>query len=197
MIFGKGHTWADRADLCARCEQLFRAGDDEALVALLERSWPADVDESHRKAIAAFRRADLGPTLIAEWWPPGVARLVAEGFTPLEDLTGDLWIAAHWPQLHRRSVPETRDGWDDLWDDGRCWLVRSPWPSVPVSEAIRLLWIYVHEATPDLHRRSGPGTAEIDSQRNAAVARFLSFDEQAVASFGVAHSGPGYTDTCT
>ena len=197
LIFGKGHTWADRADLCARCEQLYRAGDDEALVALRHRTWPADVDDSHRKAVAAFRRADLGPTPIAQWWPPGVAQLVAEGFTPLEDLTGNLEIAAAWPTLHRRSVPETRDGWDDVWDDGRCSLVRSPWPSVPLSEVIRLLWTYVDEAMPDQHRRSGPGSAEMDRQRNAAVARFLSFDEQAVAGFRVAHPDPGNTHTFT
>jgi hypothetical protein len=129
-------------------------------------------------------------------WPPGVAELVAEGFTPLEDVTGDLDIAGVWPEQHRRSVAETRAGWEDIGHGGRCWLVRSPWSAVPLSDVIRLLWSYVREATPDQHHRSGPATAQMARQRSAAVARFLSLDEEAVMAFRRAHADHNGTDSC-
>lgn len=196
-IFGKGHTWSDRAEVCDRCEQLYRAGDDAGLIALQAQAWPPDVDDSHRKAVAAFRRADLGAVPIADWWPPGVTELVADGFTPLEDLTGNLDIATCWPVTHRRSVPETRPGWDDAGPEGQCWLVCSPWTSVPLPNVIRLLWRYVDEAMPEQRGYSGPVTAEMADRRNAAVAQFLSLDEAAVTAFDRAHPNPTGTETGT
>lgn len=95
----------DIAPACVRCERLYQAGDDDALVAVWERAWEQvqpGVDYNLRIRLAAYRRADLGAIPLTEWWPPGVAELVARGFTPLEDLTGDFEIASEWPEPHRR-----------------------------------------------------------------------------------------------
>lgn len=75
---------------------------------------------------------------------PGVAALRAEGFQPVEQHTGAVWLAGVWPHQHRRSVPETRPAWlDDDECDGRLWLVRSPWPAFTVEDVIRILWPWV------------------------------------------------------
>ena len=65
-MFGKGHTLPHFWTLCDRCEQLYRAGDDEAILRLAveEGGWPGgtliDFDEEVRQPFEVFRRADLG-----------------------------------------------------------------------------------------------------------------------------------------
>jgi hypothetical protein len=90
---------------------------------------------------------------------PGVRELVADGWIPLESMTGMLRVGEVWPVAHARSVPETRADWRD--DDslgpsqGLVWLVRSPWPSIAVADALNLVWSYVErdrEASPSEDR---------------------------------------------
>jgi hypothetical protein len=74
----------------------------------------------------------------------GVLDLRAQGFEPIEEYTGAVEVAQLWPDSHRRSVPETRAAWLDAPDcDGRLWIVRSPWPSVSLRDALNLLWRWV------------------------------------------------------
>lgn len=189
-IYGKSHTWADEAGLCDSCEQLYRAGDDAGLNLLWDRTWPdadAGVQDLHN-SLDAFRRSDVGAIPLSEWWPPGVAELVADGFVPLEDLTGNLEIAAEWPELYRRSVPETRPGWDEVWQDGQCWLVRSPWPSMPVTDVVTLLWRWISAHQPP---RSGPVRPEDEEVRMVLVRQFLQADEDWAVAFKRKQSGPG------
>ena len=69
--FGRGHTLPHFWTLCDPCEQLYRSGDDDAIVAVLFGSdrWlefpPPDVDEEVRKPLAVFRRADRGARPLA------------------------------------------------------------------------------------------------------------------------------------
>ena len=65
-MFGKGHTLPHFWTLCDRCEQLYRAGDDDAIlrIAVDEGDWPGgtllDFEEEVRQPFDVFRRADLG-----------------------------------------------------------------------------------------------------------------------------------------
>lgn len=182
-IGGKGHTWADLVPVCGRCERLYLAGDDDGLNDLRDGNWPDGDAAAHEylsRSLDAFRHADLGAIPLAEWWPPGVAELVADGFTPLEDLTGDLEIAAQWPESDRRAVPETRAGWDALWHDGRCWLVRSPWTSIAVTDVIALLWQWIadHERP-----RAGGVPADEDLEHQQLVRQFLHAGEEWALEF--------------
>lgn len=70
----------------------------------------------------------------------GVAEYMAEGFTPIEELTGVFWPVKVWPREHVRSVPETRPEWSALALDNRLWLIRSPWSGITAAEALSILW---------------------------------------------------------
>ena len=59
---------------------------------------------------------------------------------PIETLTGTFWIVQHWPEQHRRSVPETRPEWRDGQPDGRLWFVRSPWEGLSASQVLSVVW---------------------------------------------------------
>lgn len=139
-VYGKEHIWAQELALCERCEELFLAGADEALVAAHERTWQRtaqDVDEGVRAPLAALRRADLGdPVHRSRWLPPGAAELIAQGFAPAEELTGSPTVPQAWPAAHRRTLPDTRP--DRLTDPYV--LLRSPWPGTPVRDVLTLLW---------------------------------------------------------
>jgi hypothetical protein len=75
---------------------------------------------------------------------PGVTELRAQGFTPIEEHTGALWVAQLWPEQHRRSVTETRSSWlDDPHSEGRLWLTRSPWPTLSLEDSLNVLWTWV------------------------------------------------------
>jgi hypothetical protein len=178
-VYGKGHVWASDIAMCDRCEQLCLAGDDEALVALRPRTWETtetDVDEHLRNAVTALRRADLGSVPMSDWLPLGASEHIAEGFVPIEELTGAEYVAREWPEAHRRAVPETRPGWADVDDDGdgMCWLVRSPWPTIPTHEALGLMWDWVSSQHPP---RTGGITAFDQEREKSLMHEFLHRDE--------------------
>jgi hypothetical protein len=85
----------------------------------------------------------------------GVEQLMREGYEPVENYTGAVWVAELWPGEHRRSVPETRTSWLDDELDGRLWLVRSPWATLTLDEVFALLWRWVerdHQLDNDIWR---------------------------------------------
>jgi hypothetical protein len=111
----------------------------------------------------------------------GVAAIRAEGFTPIEELTGRTEIATVWPKPHRRSVVETRPWWIEDQPDGRLWLVRSPWPSLAVDEALSCVWSYTER---DQHAYL---RADEESQL-AAMGEVLTWPEaRAREQLGAAH----------
>lgn len=69
--YSKGHTLPGFWPLCQRCESLYQAAQDEALVAIMKSApdwmWdsPTDIDERLRKPLAAFRHADKGARPLA------------------------------------------------------------------------------------------------------------------------------------
>lgn len=200
-VYGKGHTLASRMETCERCERLYQAGEDEALVAVQHRTWEQteqDVDEHIRKQLAVMRAADLGATALGDWLPPGVTDLAAQGFRPIEELTGDMEVAQLWPEEHRRAVRETRREWLEDAPDGLCWLVRSPWPAIPLFEVIRLMWSHAVEALPDYYgKRAVRITPEMEQQHNDVLAQFLRLDEETIFDFRRTHPAPRETDERT
>src|SRR4051812_14873071 len=90
---------------------------------------------------------------------PGVDDLRAEGFTPIEELTGFTEVALVWPEAHRRAVTETREWWLDEPLEGKVWLVRSPWPRWSLGDVFVFLWSLV-----DQH---GDHQARLDAARDA------------------------------
>lgn len=60
-VYGKGHSLPSFWALCEACEQMYRAGNDDAVVAVMEKYWIfQDADEQLRQALTVFRRADKG-----------------------------------------------------------------------------------------------------------------------------------------
>ncbi len=141
-VYGKGHIWGSPIEICEQCGALLGAGDVEGLVAVAQREegivTERDVDERIRNGMVALVRADRGAVPLAEWLPPGYADLVADGYVPIDEVTGAVHLAQAWPPALRRGVPETRDGRRALSDDGLCWFVRSPWPSISVQDVLDL-----------------------------------------------------------
>ena len=94
--YGKGHVWASQVAFCDRCEQLYRAGDDEGLVRLQVGDWDGSTeasDETIGKPLAVFQDAELGVIRLNDLLPPGAPDLRSAGFTPVEMLTGEHEIA--------------------------------------------------------------------------------------------------------
>ena len=81
-------------------------------------------------------------------------------------------------------MPETRFGWEDVWDDSQCWLVRSPWRGISVTEVVALLWQWVFDHQPP---RSGPVRAEDQEERRVLVRQFLHADETWALAFRGEH----------
>jgi hypothetical protein len=181
-MYGKGHVFASEIALGESCEQLYRAGDDEALVAADVHSSGLSPDQIHeeiRKPLQVFRAADTAVQSMADWRPPGAHELIGQGFIPLEDLTGDEEIVHVWPADHRYDVAETRTRAPSLdpTDDGRYWLVRSPWPAVSTEDVIDLVWEWEADHCP---QRSGRITDENRARRAAARREFFQLDTAAV-----------------
>lgn len=193
-VYGKGHIWAPEVGLCGRCERLYQARDDDGLVAVYHREWQKtdeDVQEGIRNPLAAFRLADLGGASMAQWLPPGVVEATRAGFTPLSDLAGDDLVVTVWPDEHRRAVPETRPDKREFSEDGNFWLVRSPWPDIPIQEVIDLMWTWVDERHPIATRRI-PGEdaatrqarfADDERTRRDLQRQFLSLNQTAVLDY--------------
>jgi hypothetical protein len=141
QLWGKRHTLPPYWALCDRCEGLYQAGDQEALVELKRagRHEYSHVDEEVRTTLAAFGVADRGARRVAD--PPAeVVRLLEQGFEPLYGYTGaveEVWGV--WPVDMRVELPPQVEP-----DEERRLFVRSPWPSVSVPQLIGLLgpWVW-------------------------------------------------------
>lgn len=137
---GTSHTLPTFWMLCERCEAIYLTADDDAAVAAMRPSaGPLPVaDEHDRATLEVFRRADLGPRRL-DPEPAALAEARARGFLPLDDLTGIAGtLGPLWPAEHRLRLELAVD------DEG--WLVRSPWPSFSVDEALGLVWRWVERA---------------------------------------------------
>lgn len=175
VVDGDEHVWAGELPTCARCEGLLRSGDDDH--GLLGPRLASDFsygDEGERAALAGFRAGDLGATPVGDWLPPGSTELAADGFVLLEDLPFQHDLVLVWPAEHQSSVPETRTVQAGIWPDGRCRLVRSPWPGVDVSTVVDLMVAWVQRQDPRWDRWNAPE----DDERRLAIERdfFVAFD---------------------
>lgn len=97
---------------------------------------------------------------------PGVAALIAQGFTPIEDLTGAHDIATVWPEEHRRSIPEVRE-WalDNPRAQQRLWAVRAPWPGWTLRDVFTYLWSMVdHYRDAEERLRAAANALRADEQ---------------------------------
>jgi hypothetical protein len=114
--------------------------------------------------MAAFLRARTDAIYPARMPSPHAVELAEQGFEPIGDLTGDPEVVHAWPERHRAVLTETGCCTED--DDGRTWLVRSPWPSLRAREALGVVWSWVER--DELWR----------SQRQARIAEALAWTEQ-------------------
>lgn len=140
--YGKGHVWGSPLSVCDQCERWLRAGDVEALVAADPDSGGlrvTDLDERVRNGFRALVDADLGGTPIDSLRPAGYRGLVDEGFTPLESITGALFLADAWPQSDRRALPATNPEEAQRLPEGKHWFVRSPWPPIALRDVFGLV----------------------------------------------------------
>jgi len=69
---------------------------------------------------------------------PGAAEVIAEGFRPIEQLTGIYWVLSVWPDEHKRALTESRA--DSASEDGLLWFIRSPWRGVSPEDALTVVW---------------------------------------------------------
>jgi hypothetical protein len=150
QVIGKGQTLPTFWTLCGRCEEIYQSGDDDGAVAVMHAStwsWVADneVTECIGKPLAAFRRADLGARRL-DTEPSAVIEARSRGFIPLRELTGvgedlgPLWPAEHRLWLEDLGPVSSEDEDDEELDR---WLVRSPWPTLSVSQTMTALWRWV------------------------------------------------------
>jgi hypothetical protein len=147
--YDKGHTLPSFWALCDRCEGVYASGDDDGAIELMRTHWPyaddEDVAECIRKPLAVFRRADLGARRF-DPAPPSVVEARKHGFVPLREVTGiPDTLGPLWPEEHRLWLDElgrspVEDTYDEVLDR---WLVRSPWPSLSVDQALGVVWRWV------------------------------------------------------
>lgn len=124
-LYGQGNVFGSPISLCDRCERLWQADDEVALIALFAEAHADDRDMATEAAmlVGVLRRAGQGPAVrYEETLPPGVTELRAHRFVPVEEITGWDGVAMVWPEEHRRGVPETREHMEG----DTCWLVRPP-----------------------------------------------------------------------
>jgi hypothetical protein len=109
---------------------------------------------------------------------PGAAELLAEGFVPLEQLTGATSVAEAWPEEHRRVLPETRPAMQTDLDDGRIWFVRSPWPTISPADVLSMVWAgQTRVGTDAMHGRA------IAVLHHAQALAIFGLDEATATSF--------------
>ena len=113
---------------------------------------------------------------------PGVLGLRRLGFEPVEEYTGALWVAHVWPEEHRASVTETRDFWLRSMPEtgGRVWLLRSPWPSLSLQDAINAMWRWMEKLGAD---------HDVDTTQECA-ADFLAWPESKARDWAVVTPTP-------
>jgi hypothetical protein len=173
-VFGDGHIWGSPLNVCERCDQSLRAGNIQALVAADPTSGSLhrrDLDERVGNGMRALVAADLGATPIDASRPPGYKDLVNEGFTPLENLTGALFLAHAWPERDRRALPPINPGDAHGLLDGRHWFVRSPWASIALSDVFGLVINVLDETLRNMAPRYD------EEQANAHVRELLASSE--------------------
>jgi hypothetical protein len=175
QVSGDGHIWGSPLILCGRCDQSLRAADVEALVEADPSSSELhgrDLDERVGNGMRALVAADLGATPIDESRPPGYGDLVDAGFTPLENITGALFLADAWPDSDRCALlsisPDNSQG---LHDDHH-WFIRSPWPSIPLSDVFGLVINVLDEALRDMEPHYD------EEQANTHVRELLTSSEE-------------------
>jgi hypothetical protein len=182
---GKGCTLPAAWALCDSCEHLYLTGDDDAAVEVMRSSaWSwveePDVADALRTPLAVFRRADLGP-LRLDPEDPAITAAREHGFVPLRELTGvPHELGPWWPAEHSRWMEELgptsgEDEHDEVLDR---WLVRSPWPSLPVRQVLDALWRCVDPVTRSAD--SGPPRPEV---RRRAILQFFASSESDVRAF--------------
>lgn len=176
-MYEKGTTFGTEIPVCEQCEGFYREGQDEVLIERLvqfQQTAAEDVDETARKPLRVLRAADLGAVVaVDDLLPPGAAELRAQGFTPVEELTGLACIGELWPVDHRRGVPETRPNRGGSSPGGMFWLVRSPWEWITTDDLISTMMWWVDGGLP-------PEGGQIGLLIRERIARFLAFDEQAI-----------------
>jgi hypothetical protein len=94
-----------------------------------------------------------------------------EGFIDIEQLMGEDFVAPLWPQEHRRSVPVVES---DGTEDTHRWFIRSPWPSITVTDYVHTMWRWVDPQLGDATPRKG---SDFGRRRRALVQEFLAHDE--------------------
>lgn len=141
------------------------------------RGWGALPSPVRRALVPLGRVVNPGHTTTIERLPgpstvPGVEELRAEGFTPIEELTGFAQLALVWPEEHRRAVAETREWWLEEPLDGQLWLVRSPWPGWTLDEVFSVLWPAVDQHR-DLAGRLGAAAGLLRESETQAHQRLV------------------------
>lgn len=125
---------------------------------------------------------------------PSVLELEAEGFTAVETLFGEVDLAASWPSDHLRWVCDTRydvDPDDDVEDlmpglqDGRLFMVRSPWPSVSLDIVVKLMFRWLRRNEDRYLRDRTRTSARIDrSAQHEVVQEFFRQSETWIRAYG-------------
>jgi hypothetical protein len=154
--------------MCDSCHHYYENGDDALLVyAHLNQPEPeADESEAHEWVRVVRARQSEPAIARADAIVPAVADLIAQGFTPIENLTGAHDIASVWPEEHRRSIPEVRE-WalNDPKAQQRLWAVRAPWPGWTLRDVFTYLWSMVdHHRDPEERLRAAASALRSDEQ---------------------------------
>jgi hypothetical protein len=162
--------------LCDRCHQDYLSDRDDALARAWLEDQRGDGSEARQVVEVVRARQSEPPIARSEAIVPGVAEVIAAGFTPIENLTGMVEVALVWPEEHRRSIPEVRP-WalEDERLQGQLWSVRSPWPDLNLEDVFLCLWSVVdaHE-DPDERLRAAAEVLrwpESLAQEQRAIAR--------------------------
>jgi hypothetical protein len=148
--------------LCEVCATALHEGDDAALGTRFSDDW----DFAEPAEMAAYLRARTAITVRAPMPSPDAVRLADQGFEPIGEFTGAHDVAHVWPEQHRAVLTRTGCRTED--DDGRTWLVRSPWPSLHLRETLNLVWSWI-ERDP---------LARSDTHRQARASEVLAWSEQ-------------------
>ncbi len=132
-----GFSLGGRLLTCARCGKLFDEYRDDDLDAFKF----GDHFRGKLRALHAAAVAKL--TLTRHVDPPEIVALRQVGFAPLDGFTGITEeLGPLWPGEHSRAFADTGSwaGSGDL-----RWYVRSPWPTVRITEIFSFLWIQVEQ----------------------------------------------------
>ncbi|MFL6237902.1 MAG: hypothetical protein ACJ735_00220 [Actinomycetes bacterium] len=145
-----GWTFGWTVVMCDPCHRHYEQGEDDALVrAHLAQAEPEEDETQLRLWLRVVRAQQSDPAIPrGEAIVPGADDLMAEGFVPIENLTGFREVATVWPEEHRRSIPEVRPFvLEEEGPNARLWAIRPPWPGWTHDDVFTCLWSVV-----DRHR---------------------------------------------